>query len=227
LIDDFYIPRKEANVIMPGTVNTRIQPSRNGCPRQILEPKDIALLASPTACLNDVCINGCAVLLFSEMRSLFTGRGAMLSSHDLPRIRYNASDDILWRNVSWTSYWEKDVWILPIHRPSNIGHWVLCVIRFSSKELQLFDSFAERKPWKRDIKVSLNLFRWNMRLMKSKDIMKLIARFLTIARQRHHHVPIDVDGWTARPLKVSSAFKLKYPSDKLVDLFQGHTCPKQ
>jgi hypothetical protein len=138
-----------------GTVATRVRPSQDGCPRQVFEPKDIALLASPTACLNDVCINGCMVLLFSELRSLATGHCALLSSHDLPRIRYNASDDILWRNVSWTFYWEKDVWILPIHRPSSIGHWVLCVIRFSSKELHLFDSFAEMKPWKRDVKVSV------------------------------------------------------------------------
>lgn len=132
------------------SVNTIIYPSRTGCPRQIFEPKDIALLVSPTACINDVCINGCTVLLFSEVKSLAADRCALLSTHDLPRIRYNASDDILWRNVSWTSYWEKDIWILPIHRP---GHWVLCVIRFSSRELHLFDSFAERKPWKRDIKV--------------------------------------------------------------------------
>ncbi|OAX32113.1 hypothetical protein K503DRAFT_702608, partial [Rhizopogon vinicolor AM-OR11-026] len=80
---------------------------------------------------------------------------ALLSSHDLPRIRYNAPDAVLWRNVSWTSYWEKDIWILPIHRPSNIGHWVLCVVRFSSKELHLFDSLAEKKPWKHDVKVSV------------------------------------------------------------------------
>jgi hypothetical protein len=139
---------------VPGTVATRICPSRDGFPRQIFEPKDIALIASPTACLNDVCINGCAVLLFSELKSVVTSHCALLSSHDLPRVRYNASDDILWRNASWTSYWTKDVWILPIHRPSNIGHWVLCVIRFSSKELHLFDSFADRKPWKRDVKVS-------------------------------------------------------------------------
>jgi hypothetical protein len=133
----------------------RIQPSQGGFPRQIFEPKDIALLASPTACLNDVCINGCAALLFSKLNNLVTVRCALLSSHDLPRIRYNASDVIIWRNVSWTSYWEKDIWILPIHRSSNIGHWVLCVVRFSSKELHLFDSLAEKKPWKHDVKVSL------------------------------------------------------------------------
>lgn len=78
---------------------------------------------------------------------------ATFSTHDLPRIRYNATDDMLWRNSSWTRYWEKDVWVLPIHRASNVGHWVLCVIYLSRKELHLFDSLAERKPWKHDVKV--------------------------------------------------------------------------
>jgi Ulp1 family protease len=78
---------------------------------------------------------------------------AIFSTHDLPRIRYNAIDDMLWRNTSWTRYWEKDVWVLPIHRPSNVGHWVLCVIYFSRKELHLFDSLAEWKPWRHDVKV--------------------------------------------------------------------------
>lgn len=37
-----------------------------------------------------------------------------------------------------------------------------------------------------------------------KDIMKLIARFLAVARQHGHHVDIDLEGWVARPLNVSS-----------------------
>ncbi|KAG1892711.1 hypothetical protein F4604DRAFT_1565355 [Suillus subluteus] len=68
---------------------------------------------------------------------------AILSTHDLPRIRYNASDEILWRNTSWTLFWEKDVWILPIHRPSPVGHWVFCMIYIQTKQLHLFDSLAE------------------------------------------------------------------------------------
>jgi hypothetical protein len=43
--------------------------------------------------------------------------------------------------------------------------------------------------------------------MYSKDVMKLIARLLAIARQQHHHVTTELDGWIARPLKVSSNFE--------------------
>ncbi|KAG2737098.1 hypothetical protein P692DRAFT_201687269, partial [Suillus brevipes Sb2] len=79
---------------------------------------------------------------------------AILSTHDLPRIRYNVSDDILWWNMSWMSYWEKDLWLLPIHQPSPVGHWVFCAVYTLTKELHLFDSLTDRQPWKNEVKVS-------------------------------------------------------------------------
>ncbi|KAG2139317.1 hypothetical protein DEU56DRAFT_735682 [Suillus clintonianus] len=162
---------------------TRVRPSMGGFPQQVFEPRDISFLASPTAYLNDVCINGCAVLLQIDIPNPTV---AIFSTHDLPRIRYNAADDILWRNTSWTRYWEKDVWVIPIHRPTSVGHWVVCIIYLSRKEIHLFDSLAERKPWKHDL----------------KDIMKLVCRLLAIAHQRNKQVHIDLDGWVARPLTI-------------------------
>ncbi|KIM65571.1 hypothetical protein SCLCIDRAFT_112855, partial [Scleroderma citrinum Foug A] len=78
----------------------------------------------------------------------------ILSTHDLPRIRHDADDDTLWHNVSWTHFWEKPICILPIHHPLPVGHWVLCTIYFHSRQVLLFDSFAEEQPWMQDIKVS-------------------------------------------------------------------------
>jgi hypothetical protein len=68
-------------------------------------------------------------------------------------VRYNASDDEVWRRTSGSAYWLKDLWILPIHRPRPVEHWVLCVISPHTRELLLFDSFAECRLWKREIKV--------------------------------------------------------------------------
>ncbi|KAG1735673.1 uncharacterized protein EDB91DRAFT_1348200 [Suillus paluster] len=183
LIDDFRAPSQDSHVIVAGQVATRVRPSMGGFPQQVFEPRDISFLASPTAYLNDVCINGCAMLLQIDIPNPIV---AIFSTHDLPRIRYNAADDILWRNTSWTRYWEKDVWIIPIHRPASVGHWVACVIYLSRKEIHLFDSLAERKPWKHDL----------------KDIMKLVCRLLVVAHQRDKQVHIDLDGWVARPLTV-------------------------
>ncbi|KAF8833114.1 hypothetical protein BDN67DRAFT_874414, partial [Paxillus ammoniavirescens] len=50
-------------------------------------------------------------------------------------------------------YWEKSTWILPIHRPSAGGHWLLCTIELTSKKLIVFDSLAERTLWKNDVEV--------------------------------------------------------------------------
>ncbi|KAG2125734.1 hypothetical protein DEU56DRAFT_873029 [Suillus clintonianus] len=181
LIDDFRVPSQDSHVIVPGRVATRTTSSTGGFPCHVFEPRDIGFLARPTAFLNDVCINGCAVLLQKDMPNSAV---AVFSTYDLPRIRYNAADDRLWRNTSWTRYWEKDVWVLPIHRPSDVGHWVVCIIYLSRKELHLFDSLAERRPWKQDV----------------KDVMKFVCRLLMVARQRDKNVHIDMDGWVARPL---------------------------
>ncbi|KAF9233292.1 hypothetical protein BU15DRAFT_54099, partial [Melanogaster broomeanus] len=81
---------------------------------------------------------------------------AVFSTHDLMRIRYNAPDEVLWKASEQTMFWSKDVWIIPIHRPSPVGHWVLCVAHFSRKELLLFDSLSEMKPWRADVQVSLH-----------------------------------------------------------------------
>ncbi|KAG2125361.1 uncharacterized protein EDB93DRAFT_1244054 [Suillus bovinus] len=181
-------PMNDTTVVVPGIIRTRVRPARDAFPQQVFEPKDIGILASPTALLNDTLINGCAALLYSESLQVSPAveQYAILSTHDLPCIRYNASDDRLWRNISWTGYWAKDVWIIPIHRPSIVGHWVLCIVHLQSKEIHLFDSFAEQRPWKSDV----------------KDIMKLIVRLFNIARQhdRAFRVNIDFDGWIARPL---------------------------
>ncbi|KAG1845653.1 hypothetical protein F4604DRAFT_1595417 [Suillus subluteus] len=124
-------------------------------PLQVFDSRDQSFLAQPTARLNDTCINGCAALLYSEIQmSSRVQPCAILSMHDLPHIRYNVSDETLWRNTSWTSFWDKDIWVLPIHRPSSVGHWVFCAIYIQTKELHLFDSLAERQPWKNDVKVS-------------------------------------------------------------------------
>ena len=99
------------------------------------------------------CINGCAALLYLAFLPA-AASCAVLSTHDLPCIQYNADDKALWRNVSWTRFWEKPIWILPVHRSSPMGHWVLCTIYFPCRQLLLFDSLAEQQPWRKDVKVS-------------------------------------------------------------------------
>ncbi|KIN99430.1 hypothetical protein M404DRAFT_30479 [Pisolithus tinctorius Marx 270] len=167
-----------------GVYARRVRQSQDGFPRYIFELDDYERLASPTGLLNDSCINGCAALLYSEFLSLNAAWCAILSTHDLPCIQYHAEDNILWRNTSRTCYWEKPIWILPIHRPSPAGHWVVCIVKFTSKQILLFDSLAEQKPWKRDV----------------KDIAHLVTRLSLIASKRLGIPRRDFGSWSAHPI---------------------------
>jgi Ulp1 family protease len=129
----------------------------NNLKKQVFTPKDIARLASPSTRLNDCCINGCAVLLYHQNIALVANKCALLSTHELVRIRLKASDDILWRNIAGTLYWEKDIWVIPIHRTSPSEHWVLCVLYPREGKLHLFDSLNGEKEWETDIAVFLPL----------------------------------------------------------------------
>ncbi|KAG2337312.1 hypothetical protein BDR05DRAFT_895445 [Suillus weaverae] len=104
-------------------------------------------------------MNNCAILLWCSQLNTSATWCTMLSTHDLPQIHYNAPDDVIWHHTSWVRYWEKDIWVLPIHRPSGIGHWVLCIIQLLIKELYLFDSMGDRTPWQSDVKVSSIIFK--------------------------------------------------------------------
>ncbi|KAF8452783.1 hypothetical protein L210DRAFT_3608606 [Boletus edulis BED1] len=132
-----------------GAEETIIRPPADGFGTLIFEPQDIDILASQTA------------------------------THDLPRIRYNADDHTLWRTISRTRYWEKNIWILPIHRASSWGHWVLCTIDLNRRRLLLFDSLADQRGWKKDI----------------PDICQFVCRLLKLAFQKHashwNLVPIE------------------------------------
>jgi Ulp1 family protease len=132
---------------------------RQGLPDIQFDAQDLNRLASATSRLNDVCLNGGAAVLqhFYSSSTLSSAphsfRCAILSTFDLPRVRYNASDQDLWRNIRHSSYWSKDTWIIPIHRTRPAEHWVLAVARTASRRLLLFDSFAEAYPWRKEVKV--------------------------------------------------------------------------
>lgn len=127
------------------------------------DPVDITRFISPTALLSDECLNGGALLLQAQLiRSAPDNNSqgfdpqsvAILSTHNLVRIRYGATDAAVWRAVKRVEYWSKKVWILLIHRIST-EHWVVCIIYPEQKRLHLFDSFADHRSWHGDVKVRL------------------------------------------------------------------------
>lgn len=131
----------------------RARPPAPGFGGLFFERKDVEILTSHEERLNDTCVNGCAALLYTVHVAHEPSLFAVLSTHDLIRIRYNAADEDLWRNTARTKYWEKSIWILPIHRPSSWGHWVVCSVHFDTRRLLLFDSLGEEQPWRNDLTV--------------------------------------------------------------------------
>ncbi|KIJ65275.1 hypothetical protein HYDPIDRAFT_54838, partial [Hydnomerulius pinastri MD-312] len=67
-IDPTPVALQSQHKIVTGNVATRIRTAKDGFPHLIFEPRDIAMLVSPTDRINDVCINGCIPLLFSAMK---------------------------------------------------------------------------------------------------------------------------------------------------------------
>ena len=139
--------------------DSRVYPPRDGFPGLTFGPRELAMLASPTTWLNDWCINGCISLILSVIQPAHAPQFAVFSTHELPRIQRNSPDHELWRVTSWTRFWAKERWIIPIHRPTPKNHWVLCIADFSRQELRLFDSLAQQKPWESDAPVRLYVLR--------------------------------------------------------------------
>lgn len=166
------------------------------------------MLASPTAWLNDWCLNGCIPLLISTIQPANASRFAVLSTHELPRIRRDIPDHELWRVTSRTRFWTKDCWIIPIHRPAPENHWVLYIADFSRRELRLFDSLAQQTPWHSDVPVSprLDVLYYPIgTLTFMQDVMRLVTRLLTIAKRKHPTaVRLDYRPWVAYPTTVCS-----------------------
>ncbi|KAG6377895.1 hypothetical protein JVT61DRAFT_14683 [Boletus reticuloceps] len=152
LEDVFEVPATPSSG--PTSFGARVRSATKGFRGIAFEAKDIHILANSEARLNDVCVNGCAALVYSKNLEHEASQVAVFSTHDFPRIRYHATDEDLWRNTSRTKFWQKAIWILPIHRPSSWGHWVLCSIHFDTHRLLLFDSLAESQPWENDLPVS-------------------------------------------------------------------------
>lgn len=123
-----------------------------------IEARDFACLDSVPGLLNDVCLNASTALLqdmFSreERYASSTNVCAIFSTHDLPRIHYKTPDNNLWRNVRRLEYWNKKIWIVPIHIPLDV-HWVLAVVYLESGTIRLFDSLGKNQRWESVTKVS-------------------------------------------------------------------------
>ncbi|KAJ7584471.1 hypothetical protein C8J56DRAFT_1053928 [Mycena floridula] len=142
--------------------------------------EDLEILVTPDRWLNSGCINGLAALLQFHIQS---PSHCILSSWALTCMG-NAG---LWNLTLHQRYWEKDIWIIPVHRIQQ-QHWVLCVVIPQFRSLYLFDSYAApAESWSEDL----------------EKIANLITRLVGLAGSKGHSIDIDLgQPWVARPLSL-------------------------
>ena len=112
-------------------------------------PSDIQRFKSPTAWLNDVCINDGAALLQSHLGNSQSDGIAILSTLATSTL----DDGALWRLSRRSNFWQKSRWLVPIHRTTPYEHWVLGVMDFTTREIGFFDSLANESLWEHDVQV--------------------------------------------------------------------------
>ncbi|KAI0710611.1 hypothetical protein C8Q76DRAFT_624385 [Earliella scabrosa] len=149
-------------------------------------PADVERLRNPSSWLNDDCINGCIQLLLRYFGGAATTHGnpAFISSFAMSQQRSNkATDESYWRNYHTSRFWEKDMWVFPIHQPAK-QHWEVAVVYFQTRRIAYFDSFGDKNSWKNEIKLVLNL----------------VHKLHRLARE-HGYSPPSLEGrWCAYPL---------------------------
>ncbi|KAI6004794.1 hypothetical protein EDD15DRAFT_2359638 [Pisolithus albus] len=75
------------SIIVESNTATCVRPPADGFPWIMFDQKDVEILASNEARLNDTCLNGSAVLLYSLYFPIHRGDIALFSTHDIPCIR--------------------------------------------------------------------------------------------------------------------------------------------
>jgi hypothetical protein len=105
-------------------------------------------IRSPTGRLNGFGINGLAASFQSVFchphtpTEALANRCAVFSTYDFAHIHCLAQDEELWRHTSPTAFWDKPIWLLPIHR-SQQEHWVLVAVYIHEQRMSFFDSLGE------------------------------------------------------------------------------------
>ncbi|KAL0573317.1 hypothetical protein V5O48_008639 [Marasmius crinis-equi] len=97
---------------------------------------------SPTAWLDEDCMNGIAHLIRERNSGV---ECAYISTYAIPTLaKENGNYLGLWKTIRGSRYWERDVWLIPIHSRSR-RHWALAVVKAKEQQIVLFDSFADRQ----------------------------------------------------------------------------------
>ncbi|KAI0701749.1 hypothetical protein C8Q76DRAFT_633393 [Earliella scabrosa] len=154
-----------------GSSTNRILPHPDHTLRPLVfSPLDIDRLR-PERWLNDDCVNGCAQLLVLHFGASNAGGNiAILHSFTMAQHRNGTStDQAVWNSSRTARYWEKDIWIIPVHKP-DIQHWELAIVYLKECRIAYFDSLAHRTSWEHDAQVVFALVHRLRRLAHERGL---------------------------------------------------------
>ncbi|KAF5332294.1 hypothetical protein D9611_008142 [Ephemerocybe angulata] len=157
------------------------------------DSQSLDILSDPNARLTSTCLNAAGTLLQNLFASTaspwreLASDCALFSSFLFEGAGYLSSHYIWARNKA-LRYFEKTVWIIPIHRKLPAEHWVLCVVYPRHRNILLFDSLGHKAPWKEDI----------------KNIGLLLGQLYHAASVNGHEMNLGDTEWAAIPTSTTA-----------------------
>ncbi|KAK1217897.1 hypothetical protein PQX77_019429 [Marasmius sp. AFHP31] len=153
--------------------------------RVLFSKEALARIDKETAWLSADCVNSCSALLqhtFGGSECALITTFAMQTFLNDKRLGLGT----VWRLTRGTKYWEKNVWIIPIHDPERM-YWCLAIAHWERKQITIFNSFASRPAMQE----------W------MPKIESLVLLLTTNASDQGYAIELKLSEWIARPLVVS------------------------
>ena len=128
--------------------------------RIAIGPKGQERLHSSHAWLNDDAVNCVSQLIHLRImeQSYFLDTAydcSVFSTHMVPLASRNVDDFTLWQNCRYTRFWNRPVWIIPVHLPDAL-HWRLAVVAHDTHCIFMYDSQGidtKATGWAKDLRV--------------------------------------------------------------------------
>lgn len=148
-----WLPPISQQLPQPPPESCSIPPTAEG-PRVSFDRISLTRLSQSDGWLNDECLNsGSLVLLRYLGTAAASGELALFPTWTVSQHR-RGSDEGVWRSCRTLQFWEKDLWIIPIHQDS---HWTLAIIYWQKRRIALFDSLGDNSRFEEDVKVWLHI----------------------------------------------------------------------
>lgn len=169
--------------------------------------QDITPLLSADACLPAGTIDGCAMLVQHLFDQTQPSPYAIFPPYAWQAFVRNDGngDAVIWNHSRRTRFWEKQVWMIPVHYRGN--HWFLGVIDMLSNTIRIFDSlYCKTDMALRSQVRNFVVLQSLSDNCASKQLIQFVYKMLDITKtyQQTSTTPFPFGVWDAFPAVVRS-----------------------